>query len=246
MIKIDHIYKKFIEKDNTVSALNDITFTIGDGEIFGIVGKSGAGKSTLLKILSLQLKPDAGSIEIDSKLISNEDETSIRKMIQKTGYIFQNFNLLYNKTVLDNVALPLQLQGVKKQERYEKALSMLNFVGLSDKANNYPITLSGGEAQRVAIARALINSPTILFCDEPTSALDEDTALEILNLLKRIHEVFKPTMIFVSHQLSVIQYMCDKALLLDRGHIMKLGSIKKLKTFLINTIDTIWEEQEHV
>lgn len=246
MIKIDHIYKKFIEKDNTVSALTNISFEIPDGEIFGIIGKSGAGKSTLLKILSLQMKPDTGHVIIDSKIIDELNEKELRHMIHQTGYIFQNFNLLYNKTVLDNVALPLLLQGVSKAERYEKAQSMLTFVGLSSKQNNYPITLSGGEAQRVAIARALVTSPKILYCDEPTSALDEDTALDILNLLKRIHEVFKPTMIFVSHQLSVIQYMCDKAILLENGHLAKYGIVKKSNSFLSHTLTNLWEVDNHV
>ncbi len=237
MIKVDHIYKKFIEKDNTVSALTDVSFEIADGEIFGIIGKSGAGKSTLLKILSLQMKPDTGHVIIDAKVVDELGPKETRNMIH------QNFNLLYNKTVLDNVALPLQLQGVKKAERYERALSMLSFVGLTAKQNNYPITLSGGEAQRVAIARALVTSPRILYCDEPTSALDEDTALDILNLLKRIHEVFKPTMIFITHQLSVIQYMCDKAVLLENGHLSKYGDVKKTTSYISNTLADLWESE---
>lgn len=240
MIKLKSINKQFHTKSNTVSALSDVSFEIHDEEVFGIVGKSGVGKSTLLKILSLQIKPDSGNLNvlgIDVAELSSHDTASI---IKETSFIYQGFSLLYNKSVLDNIALPLQLRGISKEIRHNMAVEMLKFVGLENKAYDFPITLSGGEAQRVAIARSLVTNPKILFLDEPTSSLDTETTLEILNLLKRIHETFKPTMIIVTHQLDIIRYICDRVVLLESGKVKRIGKVAKLDLFESNQIDTLW------
>lgn len=239
MIKLQHISKTFGPKDNSVHALKNISFEIKQGEIFGIVGKSGVGKSTLLNILSLTMKPDSGLYSLLGQDVSKLNQKQMGVLLKETSFIFQNFSLLYNLNILDNVSLPLKLRGVKSQVRYEKAKEMLSFVGLSHKALEYPITLSGGEAQRISIARALITNPKLLFLDEPTSALDEETAFQILKLIRRVHEAFKPTIVFVSHQIQSIKYLCDTVMLLEDNQIKRIGRIKKLD--ILNTgYDAIW------
>ncbi len=241
MLRLTHISKNFITNNNTVRALDDISFEIAPGEIFGIIGKSGVGKSTLLKILSLQLKADHGSYDFFNHDAFLSDAKTKQTLIKQTSYIYQNFSLLYNLNVLDNIALPLKLNGMDKTNRENLALEMLEFVGLESKKSNYPITLSGGEAQRVSIARALVTNPKVLFLDEPTSSLDEETALEVLGLIKRVHEKFKPTIILVSHQLSVIKFLCHKVLLLSEGKIKKLGTIKNNFDLNSSYLD-LWDE----
>jgi D-methionine transport system ATP-binding protein len=239
MIKLEHISKSFKTKNNSVCALDDISLEIHDGEIFGIIGKSGVGKSTLLKILSLSMMYDTGTytlMNIDVKTLTHKDKV---KLLQNTSFIYQNFSLLYNLNVLDNVSLPLKLRGVDKLTRHQKAREMLAFVGLDSKALDYPITLSGGEAQRISIARALITDPKLLFLDEPTSALDEETAYDILKLIRKLHETFKPTIVFVSHQIQSIKYLCDRVMMLEDNKIKHIGKIDKLST-LSTTYDAIW------
>lgn len=240
MIKLEGITKTFISKKETLHALADVSFYVKPGEIFGIVGKSGVGKSTLLKILSLQSKPDSGKISFFDEKVNYKDHRRIKSFIRETSYIYQNFSLLYNLSTLENVALPLKLLGVPKKERLHKAAELLKFVGLESKKDNYPITLSGGEAQRVSIARALITEPKILFCDEPTSSLDEETAYEILKLIKNVHDEFKPTIIFVSHQIEMVKFICDRVLLLEGGKIKRLEEIKKAKNLEFNYEKKIW------
>ncbi|HLT00437.1 MAG TPA: ATP-binding cassette domain-containing protein [Acholeplasma sp.] len=240
MIELIGISKSFNSKKETTNALKNISFNVNEGEVFGIVGKSGVGKSTLLKILSLQMKPDTGSLSFFGNLIDHKNNSEIKSIVRKTSYIYQNFSLLYNLSTIENVALPLKLLGVPKQVRYEKALELLKFVGLEAKKDQYPITLSGGEAQRVSIARALITEPKLLFCDEPTSALDEETAYEILNLIKDVHKKFNPTIIFVSHQIEMVKFICDRVLLLENGSIKRLDSITKSKEIEFNYESTIW------
>lgn len=239
MIKLEHISKSFKTKNNSVCALDDISLEIHDGEIFGIIGKSGVGKSTLLKILSLSMMYDTGTytlMDIDVKTLTHKDKV---KLLQNTSFIYQNFSLLYNLNVLDNVSLPLKLRGIDRLTRHQKAREMLAFVGLDSKALDYPITLSGGEAQRISIARALITDPKLLFLDEPTSALDEETAYDILKLIRKLHETFKPTIVFVSHQIQSIKYLCDRVMMLEDNMIKHIGKIEKLST-LSTTYDAIW------
>ncbi|MFA7417510.1 MAG: ATP-binding cassette domain-containing protein [Acholeplasma sp.] len=241
MIKLEHITKSFNDKNNSVHALSDISLTIESGKIFGIVGKSGVGKSTLLKILSLSMRPDSGQYFLFNKDVTLLNSKEKKALLQETSFIYQNFSLLYNLNVLDNVALPLKLRGVDKVTRHQKARQMLEFVGLIHKSLNYPMTLSGGEAQRISIARALITNPKLFFLDEPTSALDEETSYEILKLIKRLHETFKPTIIFVSHQIQSIKYLCDRVMLLEDNKVKRIGPIQKLDT--LNTgYDAVWGE----
>lgn len=242
MIKLEHISKSFKTKNSNVCALDDISLEIQDGEIFGIIGKSGVGKSTLLKILSLSMMYDTGTyilMDKDVKALTHKEKV---KLLQDTSFIYQNFSLLYNLNVLDNVSLPLKLRGVDKLTRYKKAKEMLAFVGLDSKALDYPITLSGGEAQRISIARALITDPKLLFLDEPTSALDEETAYDILKLIRKLHETFKPTIVFVSHQIQSIKYLCDRVMMLEDNKIKHIGKIDKLST-LSTTYDAIWGDR---
>lgn len=239
MIELKGISKSFTTKGNIVHALNDISLKIDQGEVFGIIGKSGVGKSTLLKILLLAIKPDQGHYYLLGKDVTKITPKEKKSLLLETSFIYQGFSLLYNLNVLDNVSLPLKLRGVSKEERYKKAKEMLEFVGLSAKIDDYPITLSGGEAQRIAIARALITNPKLLFLDEPTSALDEQTAYEILKLIKKTHEAFKPTIVLVSHQMQTIQYLCDRVMVLKDNKINRIGPIKKLEK-LTTGYDALW------
>jgi len=239
MIQLKQIRKSFISKNNSVHALNDISLEINSGEVFGIVGKSGVGKSTLLKILSLSMLPDSGHYYLFGKDVTTLNTQEKKTLLLETSFIYQNFSLLYNLNVIDNVSLPLKLRGVDKHTSYTKAKEMLAFVGLLDKASDYPITLSGGEAQRISIARALISNPKLLFLDEPTSALDDETALYILKLIKKIHSEFKPTMILVSHQLQTIKFLCDRVMVLENNQIKRIGPIKR-QEHLDTSYDLLW------
>lgn len=239
MIKIMQIEKNFISKNNSVQALKNISLEIASGEIFGIVGKSGVGKSTLLKILSLSMLPDAGHYYLFGKDVTTLNPKKKKQLLLETSFIYQNFSLLYNLNVIDNVSLPLKLRGIDKPTRYAKAKEMLAFVGLLDKARDYPITLSGGEAQRISIARALITNPKLLFLDEPTSALDDETAYEILSLIKKLHAEFKPTMILVSHQLQTIRFLCDRVMVLENNQMKRIGHINKQEQ-IDTSYDALW------
>ena len=230
-------------KSRVVKALEDITLTIKNDEVFGIVGKSGAGKSTLLRLLSLHIQPDAGSIRMFDRIVDKHSTSAQRRqLVLQTSFVFQGFSLLYNYSVIDNIALPLKLRGVDEKSRRAKALDLLTFVGLANKAENYPITLSGGEAQRVSIARALISDPKIIFFDEPTSALDAQTMKEILDLLKKVHQSYSVTMVLVSHQMDVIRYMCDRAVWLEEGKIKKIAEVKKIEEFAVDQLNDLWED----
>lgn len=243
MITVKNVQKHFAAKGGSISALQDVSFEISKGEIMGIVGKSGAGKTTLLRLLSLQMRPDKGELIFDGHNANrNSSDASLRELVQHSATVFQGFSLLYNRNVLDNTALPLKLRNVPRAERETKAREMLKFVGLDNRADAYPITLSGGEAQRVAIARALVTDPSILFLDEPTSALDSLTAKEILDLLKKTHQTYGVTMVLVTHHIDVVRYMCDRVLYLQDGQIARLGRIKRNNDFHMNEIDNMWED----
>lgn len=245
MLELQSVSKRFVTKGAVVHALHDISFSVAEGEVLGIVGKSGAGKSTLLRLLGLHIRPDRGSIRmLDESIDQQLSQTQARRLIQQTAVVFQGFSLLYNCTVLDNVALPLKLAKVDKASRNEKAMQLLSFVGLQDKANSYPITLSGGEAQRVSIARALISDPKILFLDEPTSALDSKTMQEILDLLKKVHRSYRLTMVLVSHQIDVVRYMCDRAVLLEQGRITKIAPVNRLSNFQVDHLNELWADAD--
>lgn len=241
MLKLKNISKYFSANKEKQIALDNINLEIQDGEIFGIVGKSGVGKSTLLKILSLQLKPDTGEYFIDNKNTLTFNTKEKTTFLRSTSFVYQNFSLLYNSTVLDNILLPLKILKVPKDVQIKRAKEMLEFVGLSHKANEYPITLSGGEAQRISIARALVTEPNILFLDEITSSLDLETSFDILDLILKIHKTFKPTIIFISHQIDAIKYLCERVMLLENGKVKRIERISnhKLKSYTYEEL--LWQ-----
>ncbi|CEA03633.1 Methionine import ATP-binding protein MetN 2 [Jeotgalicoccus saudimassiliensis] len=223
MIALDGVVKQYQGQNGPFSALDNISVHIKESEKFGIIGESGSGKSTLLRMINALETPDNGTVTVDGEDVVNLSPKQLRQYRKKIGMIFQQFNLLNNKTVLENVTLPLKLH------KFESALDVdevLSFVGLSDKKNSYPGQLSGGQKQRVGIARALITNPKILLCDEPTSALDEKTTDEIVGVLRRAHEVYGMTIVVVTHELNVIKHLCDRTLVLEAGNIIDTIDIK--------------------
>lgn len=229
MIQIEHLTKIFGEgtADECV-ALKDVTFTIADGDIFGIIGMSGAGKSTLLRCLSLLETPTSGCILQDGVDISTLRGKALIDAHRKTGVVFQGYNLLMQKTVADNVGFPLRLAGKKKAEIAPRVAELLELVGLADKASAYPAQLSGGQKQRVAIARALASNPEVLLCDEPTSALDSLTTKQMLALLKDINAKLGITIVIITHAISVVRTICNKVAVIDASQFAEGGETKAI------------------
>ena len=228
MIKLTHIDKTFKTENKQVHALKDVSLSINKGEIFGVIGFSGAGKSTLVRCINLLEKPDLGQVIIDGldiTQISDKELSNVRKSI---GMIFQHFNLMPSRNVFDNIDLPLKRTRLKKEQRKEKILKLLDLVELSDKATAYPSQLSGGQKQRVAIARALDCDPKILLCDEATSALDPKTTISILKLLKELNEKLNLTIVIITHQMSVVKAICNKAAIMENGQIVECGNVYDL------------------
>ena len=228
MIEIKNVSKQFNTADGSVEALKNVSLSISDGDIFGIIGMSGAGKSTLVRCINMLEKPTEGSIEIDGVKIEQLSEKQLRDIRRKTTMIFQGFNLLMQRTCLKNVAFPLRLAGKSKKEAYKKSLELLETVGLADKANAYPIQLSGGQQQRVAIARALATEPKVLLCDEATSALDPNTTNSILDLIRDINEKLGITVVIITHQMSVVEKICKNVAILDNGSVAEQGSVSEI------------------
>ncbi len=226
MIEFKEISKSF----NQVEALKHINLKIEPGDFYGVIGMSGAGKSTLVRLINGLIKPDEGKVLVNGVNINGLKETELNQMRSKIGMIFQHFNLLTQQSVLDNVVLPLKLLGVKKHERYQKGLKLLKLIGIEDKANQYPSQLSGGQKQRVAIARALINDCPILLCDEATSALDPISTQSILELLKNLQTELDLTIVMITHQMKVIQQVCNKVAILDNGELIEEGLISDIFT----------------
>ena len=224
-IEIKNLTKKFEINGDSIVALKDINLTIDKGEIFEIIGMSGAGKSTLVRTINYLEKPSKGDVYIDNISMASLSAKDLRKKRREIGMIFQNFNLLEQKNVIDNICFPLEIAGVKKKEAKKKARKLLDTVSLSDKEKAYPSQLSGGQKQRVAIARALASNPEILLCDEATSALDPQTAGSILNLLKEINKKFNITIIIITHQMSVVTEICDRVAIIDRGRLVEEGNV---------------------
>jgi D-methionine transport system ATP-binding protein len=217
IIKIENLSKDYKIKNGILHALIGINIDIFKGDIYGIIGLSGAGKSTLIRCINLLEKPTDGSIIFDGKDLTKINKKELLKERQKIGMIFQNFNLLDQRNVYKNVAYPLEIAGVKKEAAKDKILSLLNIVGLSDKIYSYPSELSGGQKQRVAIARALANDPSVLLCDEPTSALDPNTTNQILDLLKKINKELGVTIIIITHEMRIIDAICNKVSIIDNS-----------------------------
>lgn len=228
IIRVENISKTFQTVAGPVEAVKNMSFSIEKGDIFGLIGLSGAGKSTLVRCLNLLERPDEGAIYVDGKNLMELTEYELRKERQDIGMIFQHFNLLMQRNVLDNICFPMEIAGVKKKDARKRALELLETVGLSEKANAYPAQLSGGQKQRVAIARVLANNPKILLCDEATSALDPQTTKSILTLLKEINKKYGITIVVITHEMAVIQEICSKVAVLDHGSLVEEGSVEEL------------------
>lgn len=217
MIQFMDISKTFQTKKDTIHALNHVSLTIDDGDVFGIIGFSGAGKSTLLRMVNALEVPTTGHVEIDGKNIDALSYKELRGVRKKIGMVFQQFNLLESKSVYDNIAIPLRLNKADTVQIRNTVMKLLQFVNLEDKADVYPGQLSGGQKQRVGIARALATNPSILLCDEATSALDPETTDNILQLLERINKELHITILIVTHEIQVIQRICNKVAVMEHG-----------------------------
>ena len=227
-ILIQDVSKTFETKDGSVQALNHVSLSIETGDIYGIIGMSGAGKSTLVRCMNFLEVPSEGKVLIDGKSLSEFSPKELRKEREKIGMIFQHFNLLMQKNVLENVCFPLDIQGKKKAEARAKALELLEIVGLADRAKAYPAQLSGGQKQRVAIARALASDPQILLCDEATSALDPQTTSSILELLQDINQKFGITIVIITHQMSVVREICTHVAIMKDGEVKEQGLVEEI------------------
>ena len=227
-ILIQDVSKTFETKDGSVQALKHVSLSIETGDIYGIIGMSGAGKSTLVRCMNFLEVPSEGKVLIDGKSLSEFSPKELRKEREKIGMIFQHFNLLMQKNVLENVCFPLYIQGKKKAEARAKALELLEIVGLADRAKAYPAQLSGGQKQRVAIARALASDPQILLCDEATSALDPQTTSSILELLQDINQKFGITIVIITHQFSVVREICTHVAIMKDGDVKEQGLVEEI------------------
>ena len=228
MITIENLSKSFENGDDRIWAVKNVNLHVNEGEIFGIIGLSGAGKSTLIRCLNRLEEPTEGKITIDGVDITNLDKSRLRRVRKDIGMIFQHFNLLSQKTVYENIAFPLELEGMSKSEIRSRVNTLLDYVELVDKKDSYPSQLSGGQKQRVAIARALANNPKILLSDEGTSALDPKTTKSILDLLNRIRKEFNLTIVLITHQMEVVKDICDKVAIIEDGEIIESNKVDEL------------------
>lgn len=227
MIALQHVSKVFAGSDKTkqVHAVDDVSLTIQDGDIFGIIGFSGAGKSTLVRCINLLERPTSGSVEVDGQELTRMSAKELRQARKKIGMIFQHFNLMPSRTIFGNVAYPLRGSGLSKEEIRAKVHSLLELVGIADKENAYPSQLSGGQKQRVAIARALANDPKILLCDEATSALDPQTTKAILSLLHHLNQTLGITIVVITHEMAVVKEICNRVAVMDHGKVVEEGTV---------------------
>ena len=230
MIELKHLGKIYTSASGSVEALKDVNLTIADGEIFGIIGLSGAGKSTLVRCINLLERPTSGEVWVDGKNLTALDRKELLAMRRQIGMIFQSFNLLEQRSVLRNVCFPLEIGGTPKAEAKKRAEELLNIVGLGDKAASYPSQLSGGQKQRVAIARALATNPKYLLCDEATSALDPNPTRAILELLREINKTLGVTIIIITHEMKVIDQICDRVAVIDHSSIAEEGKVADVFT----------------
>ena len=228
MIRLEHICKTFGEENGGGHAVRDVSLHIRQGEIFGIIGFSGAGKSTLVRCINLLERPTEGSVVIDGVEMETLSPAELRARRREITMIFQQFNLLMQRSCLKNICFPMELAGVKKADAEKRARELLEMVGLPDKANAYPAQLSGGQKQRIAIARALATNPKVLLCDEATSALDPNTTHSILTLIKDINRKLGITVVVITHQMSVVEEICDSVAILDGGVVVEQGSVQEI------------------
>ncbi|MCR5126837.1 MAG: ATP-binding cassette domain-containing protein [Lachnospiraceae bacterium] len=228
LIEIKNLTKTFDLDGTTVTALNNVSLHIEKGDIFGIIGMSGAGKSTLVRSINFLERPSEGSVRIDGVDLAELSEKELRQKRSGIGMIFQNFNLLEQKNVLDNICFPLEITGVKKKEAKVRAHELLKLVKLEEKEKAYPSQLSGGQKQRVAIARALATNPQILLCDEATSALDPQTTASILALLREINEELGITIVIITHSMAVVTEVCKRVAIIDGGRLVEKGPVREI------------------
>lgn len=255
IIRVENISRTFQAKNGQVEAVKNISFSIEKGDIFGIIGLSGAGKSTLVRCLNLLEKPNEGNIYVDGKDLMQLSPKALRKERQDIGMVFQHFNLLMQRNVIDNICFPLEIAGVHRKEAKERAIEILKTVGLEEKAKAYPAQLSGGQKQRVAIARVLANNPKILLCDEATSALDPQTTKSILTLLKEINKKYGITIVVITHEMAVVREICSKVAVLDRGSMVEMGTVEEVfcapkteaaKKLILNELRGDYQEECYV
>lgn len=225
MIEIKNLSKTFKTADSSLDALKNVSLTINDGDIYGIIGMSGAGKSTLVRCINMLERPTEGQILIDGVDMGSLSSKQLRDARRNITMIFQGFNLLMQRNCLKNICFPLELEGIKKEDAKKRALELLEIVGLPDKAKAYPAQLSGGQQQRIAIARALATNPKVLLCDEATSALDPNTTHSILNLIRDINKKLGITVIIITHQMSVVEETCNRVAILDNGTVVEQGEV---------------------
>ena len=230
VIRLEHIEKVFSDGKEAFEALRDVSLEVREGDIFGIIGLSGAGKSTLVRCLNLLERPTAGKVYVREQDMMALSDAEIRRCRQKIGMVFQHFNLLMQRTVLGNVCFPLEIVGMSKKDAKKRAMEVLKLVGIADKAGAYPSQLSGGQKQRVAIARVLANDPEIILCDEATSALDPMTTESILSLLQTINRTQHITIVVITHEMKVVQQICNRVAVLDEGKIQETGPVEEVFT----------------
>ncbi|ADU31683.1 methionine ABC transporter ATP-binding protein [Evansella cellulosilytica] len=225
MISLSNLVKTFNTRDGKVTAVDEINLTIDEGEIFGIIGYSGAGKSTLIRLLNMLETPSSGEVTIAGKTMNKLSSKKLRAARQEIGMIFQHFNLLWSRTVKENISFPLEIKGVPKTERDERVEELIRLVGLEGRGGSYPSQLSGGQKQRVGIARALANNPKVLLCDEATSALDPKTTDSILELLVDINKKLGLTVVLITHEMHVIRKICHRVAVMEQGKIVEQGNV---------------------
>lgn len=230
MIELQNLSKIYSSPAGDVEALRDVSLRIEDGEIFGIIGLSGAGKSTLVRCINLLERPTAGKVLIDGRDLTALPRAELLQTRRMISMIFQGFNLLEQRSVLKNITFPLEISGVKRQDAKARAQELLRVVGLEDKADAYPVQLSGGQKQRVAIARALATQPRYLLCDEATSALDPNTTRSILELLRSINQELGVTIVVITHEMKVIDQICDRVAVIDQSRIAEVGKVSEVFT----------------
>jgi D-methionine transport system ATP-binding protein len=222
MIFLNNVSKTFSTPEGGLQAVTAVSLHVSPGDVFGIIGFSGAGKSTLLRMINLLEMPDfGGEVVVDGQILTALKRRELNLARHSIGMIFQHFNLLSNRTVYGNVSLPLEIAGTPKAQRRGRILECLEIVGLADKVNTYPVKLSGGQKQRVAIARALTTAPKVLLCDEPTSALDPQTTTAILGFLRDINKAFNTTIVMVTHEMHVVNTICNKVAVMENGHLLE-------------------------
>ena len=228
ILEVKNIVKVFQGKNSQVHAVNDVSLHVEKKDIFGVIGFSGAGKSTLIRCINLLERPTSGDVLIEGNNLLDLSEKQLRETRKKIGMIFQHFNLLWSRTIYENIELPLEIANVEKSKRKQRVLELIKLVGLEGREHSYPSQLSGGQKQRVGIARALSNDPKILLCDEATSALDPETTESILDLLSKINEELNITIVMITHQMEVVQRICQRVAIMSDGEIVELGNVKEV------------------